>query len=209
VLMDVQMPEMDGLAATIALRERENGTKYHQPVVAMTALVMKGDRERCLDAGMDGYLSKPIRQRELDEILDRYAGQAGTAVASVELPRPSNKTIDTGELLERIGDDRVFLLELLDIFRDTAPPLMQAVHESFERNDQSAMEHASHALKGSLINLGATNASGMAATLEAFGKSGNISGAPSVMRQLDDELVLVVSVLDSLCQGALVENSHR
>ena len=73
VLMDAQMPEMDGLEATVALRKKEKNTQSHQPVVAMTALVMKGDRERCLAAGMDGYLSKPIRPRELDDILELYA----------------------------------------------------------------------------------------------------------------------------------------
>ena len=75
VLMDVQMPEMDGLETTMALRAREKDTESHLPVVAMTALVMKGDRERCMAAGMDGYLSKPIRTRELDEMLDHYAAQ--------------------------------------------------------------------------------------------------------------------------------------
>jgi PAS domain S-box-containing protein len=75
VLMDVQMPEMDGLAATVAIREKENGTNTHLPVVALTAHAMKGDRERCLAAGMDGYLSKPIRPPELDAILETYAAR--------------------------------------------------------------------------------------------------------------------------------------
>jgi PAS domain S-box-containing protein len=75
VLMDVQMPEMDGLAATVAIREKENGTNTHVPVVALTAHAMKGDRERCLTAGMDGYLSKPIRPPELDAILETYVAR--------------------------------------------------------------------------------------------------------------------------------------
>jgi signal transduction histidine kinase/DNA-binding response OmpR family regulator len=75
VLMDVQMPEMDGLAATVAIREKENGTDTHLPVVALTAHAMKGDRERCLTAGMDGYLSKPIRPPELDAILETYVAR--------------------------------------------------------------------------------------------------------------------------------------
>ena len=72
VLMDMQMPEMDGFEATRILREREKTNGRHQPVVAMTALAMNGDKERCIEAGMDGYLSKPIRPQELDEVLDRY-----------------------------------------------------------------------------------------------------------------------------------------
>jgi two-component system, sensor histidine kinase and response regulator len=72
VLMDIQMPEMDGLEATAMLRQGEKGSERHQPVIALTAHAMKGDQERCLDAGMDGYLTKPIRPQELDEILDKY-----------------------------------------------------------------------------------------------------------------------------------------
>jgi two-component system sensor histidine kinase/response regulator len=72
VLMDVQMPEMDGLEATSILRQREQEREGHQPVIALTAHAMKGDQERCLAAGMDGYLTKPIRPQELDEILDKY-----------------------------------------------------------------------------------------------------------------------------------------
>ena len=73
VLMDVHMPAMDGIEATIAIREKEKSTGLHQPVIAMTALAMKGDRERCLAAGMDGYLSKPIDLQQLDNVLAAYA----------------------------------------------------------------------------------------------------------------------------------------
>ena len=73
VLMDVQMPELDGLEATLAIREREKVQGNRLPVIALTAHAMKGDRERCFEAGMDGYLSKPIRTQELDELLDKYA----------------------------------------------------------------------------------------------------------------------------------------
>jgi len=72
VLMDVQMPEVDGLEATAAIRERESSTGEHQPIIALTAHAMKGDQERCLAAGMDGYLAKPIRPQELDAILEKY-----------------------------------------------------------------------------------------------------------------------------------------
>ncbi len=75
VLMDIQMPEMDGLEATAAIREKEKGSGIHQPVIALTAHAMKGDRERCLAGGMDGYLSKPIRLQELDELLEAYVAR--------------------------------------------------------------------------------------------------------------------------------------
>jgi CheY-like chemotaxis protein len=84
VLMDVQMPELDGLEATAAIREREKGSGVHQAVIALTAHAMKGDRERCMAAGMDGYLSKPIRPQELDAILESYVGRRMGAMNTLE-----------------------------------------------------------------------------------------------------------------------------
>ena len=90
VLMDVQMPEMDGIKATAGIREKEIGTNRHQIVIALTAHAMKGDRERCLASGMDEYLSKPIRPRELDEILDRYLALRTRSSDAMEVLRPSH-----------------------------------------------------------------------------------------------------------------------
>ena len=81
VFMDLQMPEMDGFEATAAIRQKEKGTKLHQEVIALTAYAMTGDRERCLAAGMDGYLSKPIRPQQLDNLLQKYVDRRMSAVA--------------------------------------------------------------------------------------------------------------------------------
>lgn len=83
VLMDVHMPDMDGIEATIAIREKEKSTGLHQPIIAMTALAMKGDRERCLAAGMDGYLSKPIDLQQLDDLLAEYTDRRSSGVDPV------------------------------------------------------------------------------------------------------------------------------
>ena len=89
VLMDVQMPEMDGFEATAAIREKEKGSGLHQAVVALTAHAMKGDREKCLAGGMDGYLSKPIRPQELDQLLETYTARhmEGRSVAEHAMPK--------------------------------------------------------------------------------------------------------------------------
>ena len=88
VLMDVQMPEMDGLEATTAIREKEKGSGLHQPVVALTAHAMKGDREKCMAGGMDGYLSKPIRPQELDQLLEIYVARRLEARSVTEPAMP-------------------------------------------------------------------------------------------------------------------------
>jgi CheY-like chemotaxis protein len=88
VLMDVQMPEMDGLEATAVIREREKGSGLHQPVVALTAHAMKGDREKCMAGGMDGYLSKPIRPQELDQLLEIYVARRMEARNAAETVAP-------------------------------------------------------------------------------------------------------------------------
>jgi signal transduction histidine kinase/DNA-binding response OmpR family regulator len=91
VLMDVQMPDMDGFEATAAIREKEEGSRIHQPVIALTAHAMKGDRERCLAGGMDGYLTKPIRPAELDELLESYVAQRTKAARALELAGLTNE----------------------------------------------------------------------------------------------------------------------
>jgi two-component system, sensor histidine kinase and response regulator len=85
VFMDVQMPEMDGLEATAVIREKEKASGRHQPIIALTAHAMKGDREKCLAGGMDGYLTKPIRPQELDEILEEYLGRRASAGVTAEM----------------------------------------------------------------------------------------------------------------------------
>jgi two-component system, sensor histidine kinase and response regulator len=84
VFMDVQMPEMDGMEATAAIRDKEKGTGQHQPIIALTAHAMTGDREKCLAGGMDGYLTKPIRSQQLEQVLEQYASRGGMAAEPVE-----------------------------------------------------------------------------------------------------------------------------
>ena len=198
VLMDVQMPEMDGLEATIELRRRETSSGRHTPVVAMTALAMKGDKERCLEAGMDGYLSKPIRPEELDNILDAYTAQNKSAAAQPEA-LPVNESVDVQELLERVDGDRGFIAELAEVFREDYPRQMRAAREAAAAGDAEKVRRAGHALKGALSNLAAARACEFAFALETMGRSGDLSGAALTLTQLEDELPRVEKKLQSIC----------
>ncbi len=188
ILMDVQMPGVDGLQVTEELRRREELTGAHCPVVAMTALAMKGDKERCLAAGMDGYLSKPIRPQELDAVLDSYTSTPQAAALST-----IDSSIDVEELMERIDGDRTLLAELADIFREEYPRQIRMAQEALAANDAAAIRRIGHSLKGALANLAATDASGLAASVEAIGKSGDLS-------QLGGKLLEMQSTMDNVVQ---------
>ena len=167
VLMDMQMPEMDGFEATTILREREKSTGRHQPVIAMTALAMNGDRERCMAVGMDGYLSKPIRPQELDEVLDSFLAPKEDLSTEKDTVPAANGSVDVIQLLDRLDDDRSLLAELLEIFRREYPDLVQAAQRSIDVQRPADLERAGHTLKGALGNLSATKASALAGE---FGK---------------------------------------
>lgn len=161
VLMDVQMPEMDGFEATRRIREYERTTGNHVPVIAMTAHAMKGDRERCLAEGMDGYISKPLRPSELFEAVENLAEVRRTAI---ELGAP---VFDEEAALESVDGDRELLGEIIDAFFDECPLLTAALVDAINRGDTSAIRRAAHTLKGALGTLGALEASSLARELEA------------------------------------------
>jgi two-component system sensor histidine kinase/response regulator len=200
VFMDVQMPDMDGFAATTMLRDREKGTRTHQTVIAMTALAMKNDRERCLAAGMDGYLAKPIRAQELDEVLDARTMQLSDSRLAGHSPEAGPQSVNADELLERLDGDRVFLVELTELFRTDYPRQVRAIHEAIQHNDASGVKQASHALKGALSNLAAAEAREVAAKLERLGASGDLGAARTSLHQLEKELTRTMESLDALCQ---------
>jgi CheY-like chemotaxis protein len=191
VLMDVQMPELDGLQATQELRKFEQHTGTHCPVVAMTALAMTGDKERCLAAGMDGYLSKPIRPQELDAVLDAYSS-ASQPIISAE------SSINVEELMERVDGDRALLAELAEIFREDYPKQILLAHEALAVNDAATVRRIGHSLKGALANLAAPNASGLAASVEAMGKSGDLSDLDVRLEEMQLAMGDVASRLQSL-----------
>jgi two-component system, sensor histidine kinase and response regulator len=199
VLMDMQMPEMDGFEATIKLREEEKASGKHQPVVAMTALAMNGDRERCMSAGMDGYISKPIRPQELDEVLDQYLTQKLDGHSTPDQSSEANDSVDVNQLLERIDDDRALLEELVQLFKSDYPRGLAAVNSAIQAQSANELQLAGHSLKGVLSNLSASKAAALAADLEIQGKSNDLSQSKGTFEQLGREIEKVMSALEALC----------
>jgi two-component system sensor histidine kinase/response regulator len=201
VFMDVQMPEMSGIEATMFIREKEKERSTHLPIIALTALVMKGDRERCLTAGMDGYLSKPIRPQELDEILDHYVEKPREIPAPSPLPMEAPAAwVDETELMERLGGDLAFLSELTAVFRNDYPKQISSAHQALVERNAEGMKRAGHTLKGALANLAAIGPSSTAEQIEKIGESGDLSLAGPALTRLELELSQVLMSLEALCQ---------
>jgi len=188
VLMDVQMPVKDGFEATAAIRAKERGTGTHVAIVAMTAHAMQGDRERCLRAGMDGYLSKPLALRDLLAILD----QAVTG----SLARPATTTPDGAppvswshaRALSHFEGDRQLLGEVITAFIGSAPESMRAVRQAIDSGDPGGLAAAAHALKGAVSNLAAGAPLTTASRLEDIGRAGHLSGAVELLGSLEREM---------------------
>jgi PAS domain S-box-containing protein len=190
VLMDVQMPEVDGFQATAAIRRREAAAGRHTPILAMTAYAMKGDRERCLAAGMDGYVSKPIRARELFNAMAAVVGGAPPP----DLPPGPEPAAAAGEApdwetaLKWAGGDRQLLGELVRLFLDRCPEWLAELRRALAAGDAARLHRAAHALKGNLGNLGARAACERAQRIEIMGREGQLAGADEACRALEQSL---------------------
>lgn len=196
VLMDVQMPELDGLEATAAIRRNEAASGRHLPIVAMTAHAMVGDRERCLAAGMDGYLAKPIRARELLAVIEQVL--SGGAHASATAAAAGAAVVDWAAALDRLQGDRNLLEEIVDVFREECPRLLAQARQAIAEIDAAQLRLAAHTLKGALVNFAATDAVDAARRLELIGKQGNLAGAPQALADLERQLERLQPALDDL-----------
>jgi two-component system sensor histidine kinase/response regulator len=190
VLMDVQMPDMDGFEATHAIRMREQITGRHVPIVAMTAHAMRGDRERCLEAGMDEYLAKPVRATELLQLIQKFAPQSATTPvfqgrAAMAGERP---VFDHETALDRINGEEELLDEVIQLFLSDAPSRLAEIRASLEQGDPKRLEIAAHSLKGAAGYVGAERASAQALKLEELGQKGDLSPALDEYRQLEHEI---------------------
>jgi two-component system sensor histidine kinase/response regulator len=200
LLMDIQMPEMDGMEATAEIRKREQETGRHVPIVAMTAHAMRGDKERCLAGGMDGYVSKPIHPRELFAEIDRCLAASGRSNTVNEHSQDSAELIDHASLLERVEGDQELLAEIIHLFQEDAPRLVDAMRGALERGDLAVLERSAHSLKGAASNLSAKPAAAAALQLETDAKNKNTESAKASLEHVEREVKRLLLALAELCQ---------
>ena len=199
VLMDVQMPVMGGLEATGAIREREKTTGEHVRIVAMTAHALNGDRERCLAAGMDGYLPKPIEPEILYAVVEQ-------AIDEPRQQKPARhfdeSVIDEAALRNRVADDEELLATVVRMFLDDCPVRLAAIKAAVTRRDPEAVRTTAHALKGAAGNLGAVGLFEAASTLERLAAESRMDAAEAAWRRLSAESVNVIDALRRFETGA-------
>ncbi|MEH6578430.1 MAG: response regulator [Amphritea sp.] len=224
VLMDVQMPEMDGFQATARIRELESGSPAHQPIIAMTANAMKGDREQCLAAGMDDYIPKPIRSQQLYDTIEQVVPAVAVEAVTPEphsVPAPSSQSsssqdastqeaasdtphpdacdvFDPEDALKRVGDDADTLKEMIELFYEECPKLMAEIHESLAAGDSVALRRAAHTLKGTADIFAAKRTVAAALKLELMARKGTLDEAPEALSALESEVQSLKQALKSL-----------
>jgi len=193
VLMDVQMPEMDGFEATRAIRDREAGTGRRIPIIAMTAHAMKGDRERCLEVGMDDYVSKPIAVDLLQSAINALVPQA--VEAPPPSPPPAPEQIDEAGLLRAFDNDKDFLNEAIGMFIADFPPMLDQIGAAIASGDAPSLKRTAHALKGMTGNFKATQAFQTAYQLEQMGRDARFENAAETFQHLQRHMAELKALL--------------
>ena len=182
ILMDVQMPDMDGLEASQTIRELEQDTFERIPIIAMTAHAMAGDRDRCLAAGMDDYLAKPIRMQELMQALGENLDDSQIVQQALVV---SGNLVDWKDAHETVGGDQELLCDLIQVFIKERDGMLGQIKQAIDSGNPAALRLAAHALKGAMHHLGAKSLASLARKLEVLGESKLIAGADEWYEQLE------------------------
>ena len=200
VLMDVQMPEMDGLETTVAIRAAERGMGRRLPIIAMTAHALQGDRERCLDAGMDGYIAKPIRAKELFDTMRSLVPSAPPQPAPPSPALVSDDVIDWNEVLKGLQGDATLLEAIVEAAAEEIPDLIAAAGQAIARSDAAALRSSAHTLKGALRYFGKAHICEEVFRMECMGKDHDLKGATMLFEMLEPRLNRIAQCLQDYWQ---------
>jgi len=180
VFIDVQMPVLDGLEATAQIRRREQGGASRRvPVIGLTAHAMKGDREQALAAGMDDYLTKPLRLDDLAVMVEKWTPKPAGGEERQSAP------FDDGKLLDSLGGDESALERLINLFLETTPPLMAEVRRAAAAGDAALLLRSAHTLKGSFVQLGDANAADLTRQIEDLARQKELDGAGALIAKIE------------------------
>jgi two-component system, sensor histidine kinase and response regulator len=195
VLMDVQMPRMSGIEATRAIREAEKATGAHVPIIAMTAHAMEGDREPCLKAGMDAYVSKPIQAAELFRAVEGLVVPRGRPEGNNGKEQPGASGLDPARLLTHLGGDAKMVSRLVRVFLHDCPRMLSKIKKAAAAREADALAEAVHGFRGAVSNFGATEVLQTARQLEAKARQHDLAGARGIYRQLETGVATLVETL--------------
>jgi len=208
IFMDCQMPEMDGIETTTLIRKSEAQSGKHTPIIAMTAFVLKGDREKCFAAGMDDYITKPLSERNVRRILEKwlknekFSFSEQTSDERCEEQNLENdfESVDFKQLtmlLKIPGSGPEFVAKMINIFLKDIPPSFEDLRQSITKGEEATLANVSHNLKSTCANVGAFRMQSFLEILENLGRLQAIQGAFDIMGNLEREFERVRIVLES------------
>jgi CheY-like chemotaxis protein len=202
-LMDMQMPGMDGLEATAIIRERERKTGGHIPIVAITAHAMNGDRERCLNANMDGYVAKPLRRAQLIAAVERWAPPAAPPPSGPERAPDANagRLFNRDEFLDDLAGNRDLAAKLARLFLETTPGRREKLRRAVEAKDASGIVRGAHLFAGTVGQLGAEPVREAALRLEELGRTGNFAEAVAAFEAFEQRLGRLIAEIEDYAKG--------
>ena len=204
VLMDCQMPEMDGYDATAEIRRRE-GTSRHTPIIAMTANALQGDREKCLAAGMDDYVSKPVKPAQLQEVLERLLDDSsGSKKTGQRTTLNGSPAVDMDRLFRAMGSEPTELREILDIYLDQMSRGLQKLAVAIESGNANDVDLIAHNCAGTSANCGMTAVVSSLKELERMGREKQLAGAGALREQVCREFECVKVFLEEHLQPVTV-----
>jgi CheY-like chemotaxis protein len=195
ILMDVQMPDMDGYEATRTIRRAERNAGRHIPIIAMTAHAIRGDKEKCLEAGMDEYLSKPISSTKLMNLLEMIATEKALKARPKDAVEKPRSKLDRQMLRDAFDQDWDFFKEIVDLFISDYPRMIEVLQDAIEKGDAAALRRSAHSLKGMVNLFQADDVVRMALRLEDKGKNNDFSGVDQEIERLETALAKLKDTL--------------